>query len=424
MRRLIVPIFVLVSVVGPAAAAQEAPVTELSPGGTFVDDDGSIHEAAIEGLVAAGVTSGCEIGPPARYCGDAPISRAQMAVFLVRGFGLTPIEPVEPFEPVNTFSDDDGHPFEVEIEFLAAAGITTGCESGLYCPDAPVTRAEMATFLIRSIGGFEGFDAPSDRFDDDQQSPHQVDINRLALIGVTNGCGERLYCPAELVTRAEMASFLGRALGIEPIAAPPRPPSELVSSFTTYHACCESRVKNIHIMADQIDGMVVYPGETFSINAALGPRTEAKGYVAAPILLNGESYCCDHPLNIGGGTSQFGTTIYNAIFWGGYEIIDHKPHSRYINRYPLGIEATLGYTWPDVVFTNDTYTPIIIDTSYTSTSITVKFFGNKLGRTITADVRGTATFSNGGYVEVDRFITETSGTVRTQSWTWTYIAGD
>ena len=306
---------------------------------------------------------------------------------------------------------------------LAAAGVTSGCAEGLYCPGAPVTRAEMASFLIRAIGGFEGFDAPGDRFDDDQESPHQVDINRLALIGVTNGCGEREYCPSAPVSRAEMASFLGRALDIAPIDPPARPPSVKVSSFTTFHNCCESRVANIHIMADQIDGMVVLPGQTFSVNAALGPRTQSKGYVAAPILLNGESYCCDHPLNIGGGTSQFGTTFYNAVFWGGYAVVDHKPHSRYINRYPLGIEATLGYPWPDVVFTNDTFTPITIDTSYTGTSITVTFFGDNLGRAVDADVRGSATFNGGGRVEIDRFITESDGLVRTQSWTWTYISG-
>ncbi len=415
--------------VATVASAQEVP--SLDPGGSFYDDDGSVHEPAIEGLVAAGVTSGCEIGPPALYCPDQPITRAQMAVFLTRGFSLELIEPepdpdADPSAPVpavDSFTDDDGHPFEAEIEVVASHGITRGCADGLFCPDQPVTRAEMASFLIRSIGGFEGFDPPSYRFDDDQESPHQIDINRLALIGVTNGCGERIYCPADPVTRAEMASFLGRALGLPPIAPPARPPQKLVSQFTTYHSCCESRVTNIHIMADQIDGMVVLPGQTFSLNAALGPRTEAKGYVPAPILLDGDSYCCDHPLNIGGGTSQFGTTIYNAIFRGGYEIIDHKPHSRYIDRYPLGIEATLGYPWPDVVFRNDTFTPITIDTSYTSTSITVRFIGDDLGRTVDSAVRGSATYNSGGYVEVDRIITEADGAARTQTWSWTYIAG-
>ena len=425
-RRSIGFVGFVVLLVSTVASAQEVPPS-LDPGGTFYDDDGSVHEAAIEALVAAQITSGCAVGPPALYCPAQSITRAQMAAFLVRGFQLDLVPPestpstIEPVEPVNTFIDDDGHAFEAEIEIVASHGISFGCAVDRFCPDAPVTRAEMASFLIRAIGGFEGFDPPRDRFTDDQESPHQLDINRLALIGVTNGCGETTYCPADSVSRAEMASFLGRALDISPIVPPARPAQVLVSSFTTYHDCCEPRVTNIHLMADQIDGMTVLPGQTFSVNEALGPRTSAKGYVPAPILLDGESYCCDHPLNIGGGTSQFGTTIYNAIFWGGYEVIDHKPHSRYISRYPLGIEATLGYPWPDVVFRNDTFTPITIDTSYTSRSITVKFFGDKLGRNVSADVRGSATFNDGGYVEIDRFITEADGSVRTQSWNWRYI---
>ncbi len=429
MRALLVSAILSVIALSTVAVAQEG--APLDPGGSFYDDDGSVHEPAIEGLVAAGITTGCAIGPPALYCPEDPITRAQMAVFLTRGFGLDLIPPetdpnADPEVPdpvVNSFSDDDGHPFEREIEVVASHGITLGCAADMYCPDEPVTRAEMASFLIRAIGGFEGFDPPADRFDDDQASPHQVDINRLALIGVTNGCDVRLYCPGDRVNRAEMASFLGRALDIPAIAPAARPAQKLVSQFTTYHSCCEPRVTNIHIMADQIDGVTVLPGQTFSVNAALGPRTEAKGYVPAPILLDGESYCCDHPLNIGGGTSQFGTTIYNAIFWGGYEIVDHKPHSRYIDRYPLGIEATLGYPWPDVVFRNDTFTPITIDTSYTSTSITVRFLGDDLGRTVASNVRGSATYNQGGYVEVDRIITEADGRVRTQTWSWTYISG-
>ncbi len=426
--RIVVSLSLVFLFSATVASAQEV---VLDPGGTFYDDDGSVHEPAIEGLVAEGITSGCGIGPPALYCPQEAITRAQMAVFLTRGFDLELIrpepdpdaDPEAPLPEVNTFTDDDGHSFESEIEIVASHGVTLGCDQGRFCPDEPVTRAEMASFLIRAIGGFDGFDPPADRFDDDTDSPHQIDINRLALTGVTNGCGVRLYCPGDPVTREEMASFLGRALDIGPIVPPIRPAQKLVSEFTTYHDCCERRVTNIHTMADQIDGSMVLPGQTFSVNAALGPRTEAKGYVPAPILLDGESYCCDHPLNIGGGTSQFGTTIYNAIFWGGYEVLDHKPHSRYIDRYPLGIEATLGYPWPDVVFRNDTYTPITIDTSYTSTSITVRFLGDDLGRTVDAVVRGSATYNGGGYVEVDRIITEPSGTVRTQTWTWTYISG-
>jgi vancomycin resistance protein YoaR len=178
-------------------------------------------------------------------------------------------------------------------------------------------------------------------------------------------------------------------------------------------------------MARAIDGAVVYPGFTFSINDYLGPRTRSKGYVPAPILLNGEGYCFDHPLNIGGGTSQFGTTFYNAIFRSGFEIVDHKPHSRYISRYPLGIEATLGYPNPDVVFTNDTLTPVTIRTSYTGSSITVAMYGNDMGRDVSWSVSpsGGITYNSGGYVKVTRTIEESNGDVRTETWGWSYQGG-
>jgi hypothetical protein len=226
--------------------------------------------------------------------------------------------------------------------------------------------------------------------------------------------------------------------------AEPEMEIHLVSRFTTYHSCCQSRVTNIHVMANEVDGLVVLPGATFDLNQRIGPRTEAKGYVPAPILLNGEGYCCDHPLNIGGGTSQFGTTFYAAVFWGGYDEITHKPHSRYIDRYPLGIEATLGYPSPNVVFRNDTDFPVTIRTRYTSTSLTVELWGNNHGRTqvgshrngrtstwvsrsgdvearrVTATVSGSATYSDGGYVVVRRWLT-VAGTSSLETWGHTYI---
>ncbi|MGB7859135.1 MAG: VanW family protein [Acidimicrobiia bacterium] len=227
-------------------------------------------------------------------------------------------------------------------------------------------------------------------------------------------------------------------------SAPPLP-IHLVSRFTTYHSCCEPRVHNIQTMAREVDGLVVQPGEVFDLNARIGPRTTAKGYVPAPILLDGEGYCCDHPLNIGGGTSQFGTSIYGAIFFGGFEDIDHKPHSRYIARYPMGIEATMGYPSPNVVFRNDTDFPITIRTRYTSSSITVEMWGNNNGRTmvghhsggtstwitssgdvtarrVTWSITGWATHDGGGTVTVRRWLT-TAGQTTSRVWTHKYLGG-
>lgn len=112
----------------------------------FADDDGSLYEADIERLVAAGITKGCN--PPAntKFCPDAPMTRAEAVTMLVRGFGLTA-------RADDPFADDDGSIFEPDIERLAAAGITKGCnppENTKFCPGAPVSGDEMAIFLARA----------------------------------------------------------------------------------------------------------------------------------------------------------------------------------------------------------------------------------------------------------------------------------
>jgi len=151
----------------------------------------------------------------------------------------------------------------------------------------------------------------------------------------------------------------------------------LVSQFTTYHDCCADRVQNIHQIADDVDMTLVLPGETFSLNGHVGERTEAKGYVPAGTIVAGEIED-----TVGGGVSQFTTTLYNAVFWGGYEDVEHKAHSYYFDRYPEGVEATLNWRTPDLKFRNNRDHAVLIDTRYTNTSITVRFFGDNDGRTL------------------------------------------
>lgn len=157
--------------------------------------------------------------------------------------------------------------------------------------------------------------------------------------------------------------------------------TEVVSSFTTHHPCCKPRVANIHRIADLIDGTVVLPGETYSVNETLGPRTAANGFTMAPTIVKGEM-----DDTVGGGISQFATTLFNAVLRGGYEIIERQPHSIYFNRYPMGHEATLSYPKPDLIFKNDTPSGMVIKTHYTKTSITVFIYGDNHGRVVTTDV--------------------------------------
>lgn len=136
--------------------------------------------------------------------------------------------------------------------------------------------------------------------------------------------------------------------------------------FTTYYNPGEPRVTNIHRIADIVDGTLVLPGKEFSMNAVVGERTLAKGFVVAGAIRDGK-----HVDEVGGGVSQFATTTFNAAYFCGLDITTYQSHSEYFPRYPIGREATMGYPAPDLSFVNDTPYGILIDTSYTDTSVTV-----------------------------------------------------
>ena len=183
-------------------------VADLPPGGTFVDDDGILHEPNIEAIAAAGITNGCG---PDRFCPSQVVTRGQMAAFLNRALGLPPA--VE-----SPFTDSAG-PFFDDINRLAAAGITRGCSETRFCPDETVGRGQMAAFLNRALGLPPAVESPFT----DSAGPFFDDINRLAAAGITLGCAPDRFCPNDPVTRAQMATFLTRALGLSPIVPPPRP---------------------------------------------------------------------------------------------------------------------------------------------------------------------------------------------------------
>ncbi|MGN9843269.1 VanW family protein [Nonomuraea sp. H19] len=147
---------------------------------------------------------------------------------------------------------------------------------------------------------------------------------------------------------------------------------EKVSSYTTRHPCCAPRVTNIHRIADIVDGYVVQPGETFSLNGVVGKRDKARGFVEAPMILNNRFVN-----DVGGGVSQFATTMFNAVFFGGFQDVQHRAHQYYITRYPAGRESTVSYPQPDFRWRNDSRYGVLIKASYTSTSITVDFWSTE-----------------------------------------------
>jgi vancomycin resistance protein YoaR len=147
---------------------------------------------------------------------------------------------------------------------------------------------------------------------------------------------------------------------------------EKVSSFTTNFAMSPSAT-NIRVIAQKVDGALVKPGETFSLNGFTGPRGTAQGYVPANVIEGGQLAKA-----VGGGISQFATTMFNAVFFAGLEDVHHKTHSFYISRYPAGREATVFDGLIDLAWKNDTDTGIYVQTQWVSGgSITVTFWGTR-----------------------------------------------
>lgn len=169
-----------------------------APTPPFVDTADSAFADEIAWAWRNGITNGCA---PDRFCPKHAVTRGEMAAFLVRTLALPPSDE-------DWFADDDGHPHEDAINRIAAAGITFGCQVDRYCPNAPVPRDQMASFLARAAALPA---ASADAFRDDTGNSHEDAINRIAEAGITRGCGVDRYCPSSTVTREQMVAFLYRA---------------------------------------------------------------------------------------------------------------------------------------------------------------------------------------------------------------------
>ena len=156
----------------------------------------------IERLGLAGITDGCAVR---RFCPAQAVTRGQMATFLSR---VVP----QPATDADFFGDDDGSPHQEGINRLAQADIAHGCSTTRFCPNTSVTRGQMAAFITRAL------DLPAasvDAFSDDGRSRHEGAINALASVNITSGCDAgrpQRFCPDATVTRAQMAAFLVRMM--------------------------------------------------------------------------------------------------------------------------------------------------------------------------------------------------------------------
>lgn len=179
----------------------------------------------------------------------------------------------------------------------------------------------------------------------------------------------------------------------------------LIGTFTTSFTAGQPRARNIRRIAELVDGTYVAPGEQFSLNGAAGERTKGRGFVADGAIVDGE--LTDE---VGGGVSQFATTLFNAAFFAGLPIPEHKPHSFYISRYPAGRESTVYFGALDVRFDNDTANGLLVRTRSTPGSVTVELYGDNGGRKVTSTTGPRRARDDGGFrIDVTRTISGGDG---------------
>jgi vancomycin resistance protein YoaR len=153
---------------------------------------------------------------------------------------------------------------------------------------------------------------------------------------------------------------------------------EKLSSFTTDMGVSSSnRIHNVQLMADFIDGTLIRPGEVFSFNDVVGPRTAERGFLEGQMIIGSLVLP-----SIGGGVCQTATTMFNNAIELGLPILERTNHNLYISHYPLGRDATVAWGGPDFKFKNDLKHGILVKTSYTDSTLSFTFYGTDEGRRV------------------------------------------
>jgi len=202
---------------------------------------------------------------------------------------------------------------------------------------------------------------------------HEVDVpaTTRALLGAmgstTNRRGELRVVPVA----PERSTREARAMGI----------TGLVGSYETFYGGVPNRIHNVQLVAHLLDRHFIAPDATFSLNATTGDRNASKGFLEAPVIINGEL-----KTGLGGGVCQVSTTTFNAAYEAGLPITDRTNHALYISHYPLGRDATVNYPDTDLKFVNDTHHWLWLRTFVGSSSLIVALYGTPQHRRIVSDV--------------------------------------
>lgn len=188
-----------------------------------------------------------------------------------------------------------------------------------------------------------------------------------ALLAAALSPTARVATLAVETTKPERSTAAAQSMGI----------TGIVGSYTTTYGGIASRLHNVALVAQLIDGSLIAPGKTFSFNETTGERTAEKGFQEAPVIINGELKS-----GLGGGICQVSTTLFNAAYEGGLEIDERTNHALYIAHYPLGRDATVNYPDLDLKFTNDTDKWLLLRTFVGSGSLTVNLYGTPQNRRV------------------------------------------
>ncbi|HZO34321.1 MAG TPA: VanW family protein [Gaiellaceae bacterium] len=195
-----------------------------------------------------------------------------------------------------------------------------------------------------------------------------VDPTQVA-VAVTSAAHREHVARIELGPREpDLTTEGARALGIT---------TKLVSFTTQMGESSSNRIHNVHLMADLIDGTVIKPGETFSYNKVVGPRTAERGFLEGQMIIGSLVLP-----SIGGGVCQTATTLFNDAFELGLPITERVNHNLYLSHYPLGRDATVSWGGPDLVFRNDLGHGLLIKSAYTDQTLTFTFYGTPSGRRV------------------------------------------
>ncbi len=199
----------------------------------------------------------------------------------------------------------------------------------------------------------------------------QLDVNAatkaILAAALRTGAARRVTALPVEVAQPKRTTQAARAMGIDGI----------VSSYTTEYGGIPNRIHNVQLVAHLIDGTLIAPGDTFSFNGTTGERSAAKGFLEAPVIVNGEL-----TNGLGGGVCQVSTTVFNAAFEGGLKITERVNHALYISHYPQGRDATVNYPDVDLKFVNDTPHWLLLRTFVGSYSLTVNLYGTPVHRRV------------------------------------------